>query len=282
MQRIKRYGSVLLGLFFIAIAYNLFFVPYKLDTGGVSGLAIIVKELFFIDESLFIMIVNILLLILSYFYLGRELTKNTLVGSILLPIFIRITSNISKIITIIELEPILIAIIGGAISGFGYGLVFKNNFTSGGTDILNQIAEKKFKVPISQSMIYIDGAIVILGGLIFGIESMIYSIIALLLISNLSNKTLIGINSNKVFYIQTTNSKKVIDYLTNELKYDVTIFNSEGGFSKKKRKLILCSVKTVDYYKVKTGLELIDPNIFIVITENYESLNQNTMVPNRK
>lgn len=282
MQKIKKYTIVILGLLLIAISYNLFFVSYELDTGGISGLAIVIKKLFQINESLFIMICNIFLIILSYIFLGKDLTKNTLLGSLLLPLMIRVTENTNKWIIIKDLDPILIAIIGGTLSGIGYGLIFKNNFTSGGTDILNQIAEKNLKIPISKSMIYIDGAIVLFGGIVLGIEKMIYSIIALLLISNLSNKTMLNINKNKVFYIQTTKYKSVTSYLTEDLKYDITIFDTLGGFTLKSQKLILCSIKSSDYYKVKTGLELIDPKIFITITENYELLNENQMVPTYK
>ena len=280
MQKIKKYGNVFIGLFFIAISYNLFFSPYQFDTGGISGLAIVIKQLFTIEESLFILIMNIILLILSYVILGKELIKNTLLGSLCLPLLIRFTKGINTIIVITELEPILISLLGGALSGVGYGMLFKNNYTSGGTDILNQIALKKFKIPVGRSMIYIDGMIVLLGCFVFGIESFIYSIIALLIMSNVSNKTMLGINKNKVFYIQTTKCAEVESYLTKDLKYDITIFNTEGGFLKKPQKLILCSIKTSDYYKVKTGLEMIDPKIFITITENYELLNENLMVPN--
>ena len=282
MQKIKKYGNVAIGIFLVAISYNLFFSPCDLDTGGISGLAIVIKKLFFINESIFIFIMNFLLLILSYIILGKELTKNTILGSILLPFFINFTENINQFIVIANLDPLLITLLGGVISGIGYGMLFKNNFTSGGTDILNQIAEKKFKIPMNLSMIYIDGLIVLLGGFIFGVESFLYSVIALLLISNISNKTIIGMNQNKVFYIQTEQYKKVIAYLTKELHYDVTIFEMQGGFSEKKKKLILCSVKTNDYYKVKTALNYIDHQIFITITENYELLNANLMVPKKE
>ena len=282
MQKIKKYGNVAIGIFLVAISYNLFFSPCDLDTGGISGLAIVIKKLFFINESIFIFIMNFLLLILSYIILGKELTKNTILGSILLPFFINFTENINQFIVIANLDPLLITLLGGVISGIGYGMLFKNNFTSGGTDILNQIAEKKFKIPMNLSMIYIDGLIVLLGGFIFGVESFLYSVIALLLISNISNKTIIGMNQNKVFYIQTEQYKKVIAYLTKELHYDVTIFEMQGGFSEKKKKLILCSVKTNDYYKVKTALNYIDRQIFITITENYELLNANLMVPKKE
>lgn len=282
MRHIKKYGSVILGILLVAISYNLFFSPYQLDTGGVSGLAIVIQNLFMVSESNFILIANILLLILSYFVLGKDLTKNSLLGSILFPLFIKLTSNINRILIINDLEMLIISIIGGTLSGIGYGLLFKNNFTSGGTDILNQIAEKKFKIPMSKSMIYIDGAIVLLGGFIFGIEKMIYSIIALLLISNLSNKTMLEINKHKVFYIQTKKVKEVKKYLTQDLSYDVTIFESIGGYSNTKNELILCSVKTSDYYKVSTGLKLIDHDSFVTITENYEAMNENKMVPKKQ
>lgn len=282
MRIIRKYGSVILGILLVSISYNLFFSPYHLDTGGISGLAIVVQNLFLISDTSFMLVTNILLLILSYVVLGKELTKNSLLGSILFPLFVQLTSKISTIINIEGLEILIIAIVGGTISGIGYGLLFKNNFTSGGTDILNQIAEKKFKVPISKSMIYIDGCIVLLGGFIFGIEKMLYSIIALILISIISNKTMLDINKNKVFYIQSKKTKEIKKYLTKDLMYDVTIFESTGGFSNQKKDLILCSIKTSDYYKVSTGLKLIDKDAFITITENYESMNENKMVPNLK
>lgn len=282
MRIIRKYGSVILGILLVSISYNLFFSPYHLDTGGISGLAIVVQNLFLISDTSFMLVTNILLLILSYIVLGKELTKNSLLGSILFPFFVQFTSKISNIINIEGLEILIIAIVGGTISGIGYGLLFKNNFTSGGTDIFNQIAEKKFKVPISKSMIYIDGSIVLLGGFIFGIEKMLYSIIALILISIISNKTMLDINKNKVFYIQSKKTKEIKKYLTKDLMYDVTIFESTGGFSNQKKDLILCSIKTSDYYKVSTGLKLIDKDAFITITENYESMNENKMVPNLK
>lgn len=273
---------MLTGIFFIAISYNLFFAPNELNTGGITGLAIIIKKLFFINESLFILIMNFFLLMISFIVLGKDLTKKNIFCSILLPIAIHLTENIGQIIVIQNLELLIIALLGGVISGIGYGILYKNNFTAGGTDILNQIAEKKLKVPFSFSMLYIEGLIALLGGFILGIEKMIYAIISLIIINTLSNKSMLGIGQNKIFYIQTKKVKQVMDYLTKELNYDITIFETKGGFLNKKNKLILCSVKTKDYYKVKTALMYIDPEVFITITENYEERNANRMAHKSK
>lgn len=275
-MKIKKYISVIIGLFLVAISFNLFLSPYDFVAGGVSGLAIIIRKIFQINESAFILVMNILLILISLKYLGKEKTKNTILGSILFPVFTLLTENITKYL-VIDIDPLLIALLGGGISGFGYGIIFKNNFTTGGTDILNQIAEKYLKIPMSKSIIFIDGSIVLIGCLIFGIEKMIYSLIALILISIISNKTQLGINKNRVLYIQSTKTEDVKKYLMN-YGYDVTVMNSLGGYTKKKGKIIMCSVSRKDYYKIKEGVRVIDEKAFIIVTNAYEQKNANISI----
>ncbi len=279
MRTFKKYFTILAGLTLAAISFNLFLEPFHIDTGGVGGLAIVVSQFIPIPESFFMLLVNATLVILSFLVLGKELTKNNLFGSLLYPILVELTSPITNYILIKDLDMLVIAVLGGVLSGTGYGLLFKNNFTSGGTDILNQIVAQKLKIPIGRSMIYIDGIIVLIGGFVFGIETFIYSIISLIIISILSNRSTLGINTNKLFYIRTDKYQEVKTYLLNDLKYDVTIFDTYGNASNKKSKLIMCSVKQKDYYKVKTAIEMIDKEAFMIITNNYQSQNANRMVP---
>lgn len=276
MIKIKKYIYVIFGLFLVASAFNLFLSPYNFVAGGVSGLAIVIHNLFSINESLFIFIMNIILILISLKFLGKEKTKNTILGSILFPIFTILTENISTKI-ILELDPLLIAILGGSISGFGYGLIFKNNFTTGGTDILNQIAEKYMKIPMSKSILFIDGSIVLLGCFVFGLSNMIYSLIALILISTISNKTQLGINNNRLLYINSNKIPAIKKYLF-ECGYDATILDRTGGFTNKKGKMLMCSVEDRDYYKIKEGIKFIDEKAFIIVTSAYEQKNANVMI----
>jgi len=272
-MKIKKYISVIIGLFLVAISFNLFLSPYDFVAGGVSGLSIIIRKIFQINESAFILVMNIFLILISLAILGKEKTKNTILGSILFPIFTLLTENIGEVIPL-EIDPLLIAILGGALSGFGYGLIFKQNFTTGGTDILNQIAEKYLKVPMSKSILFIDGFIVLLGCITFGMTNMIYSLIALILISELSNRTQIGINKNRVLYITSSKIEKIKKYL-NEYGYDATLMNSKGGYTKTSRKIIMCSIHERDYYKIKEGIIFLDENAFIIVTNAYEQKNAN-------
>ena len=207
-NKIKTYTTVIAGLLLVALSFNLFLSPNNLVAGGVSGASILARELFGIKESVFIYIANFLLVLVSLRFLGIEKTKNTLLGSILFPVFISLTENISQRITF-DLDILILAVLGGALSGIGYGLIFRNNFTTGGTDILNQIAEKYLKIPMGKSILMVDGPIVVLGLMVFGLEQTIYSLIVLILISTLSNRTMFELNKNRVLYIQTDKVKEI-------------------------------------------------------------------------
>ena len=251
----------------------MFLSPYDLAAGGISGLALVFSKLYNIEVSKFILVCNVLLIIVSYICLGKEQTGRTVLGSILFPIFINLTSNICNSIDLSEVDLIVKCLFGGILSGIGYGLVFKHGFTSGGTDIIDQLVSKYYKLSMSTCLILVDGFVVIAGGLVFGIEKMIYSAICLVFLSIYSNKSMIGANDYKNFYITTNKIKEVKKFLINKYDYNVTLLDAEGGYTNKKRKLILSVIKTSDYYEIKEALKIIDPNMFITIANSYETIN---------
>ncbi len=275
MQKIKNYTNLMIGLFLASFAFNIFLAPNNLASGGVSGLALIIHKILNFNESLFIFIINLMLVLISYLLLGKEKTKKTILGSLLFPIFITLTNYLTPLIKTEELELILIAVLGGILSGTGYGLIFKSGYTSGGTDILNQIVEKYAHVPISTSIILVDGCITILGGIVFGLPTMVYAFLALILISVFSNKKILGIGKNKTLYIYTTKYNEIKYYLHFDLKVDSTDFDCIGGYSKEPRKVILTIIKTRDYYRAKETISLIDENVFIIASNSYEIKNAN-------
>ena len=173
----KRIISFLLGCFIVSIAYNVFMVPNNLVPGGVGGLAVLLHNYISISNSTFILLANLVLLVFSYFLLGKKQTEATLLGSIVVPIFIRGTESINVWIGMDTSQVLLSAIFGGILYGFGVGLIFKAGFTAGGTDIINQIISKYGKVSIGKSMLMSDGLIVLSTSLIFGLNNMMYSIL---------------------------------------------------------------------------------------------------------
>ena len=267
---VKRHIQLVIGCLLIATSYNLFLVPNNIVAGGVAGFAIIINYLFNIDNSLVILIGSIFLLILSYFLLGKEKTKATILGSLLFPICVNLTKNIGNIIDIDTNQLLLISVFGGVVYGFGAGLIYKAGFTTGGTDIINQILSKYLKISIGNSMLYCDGTIVLLTAFVFGPTQFMYSIIILYVISYMSDRVILGVSDSKAFYIVTDEEEKIKEYILRYLNHGVTVFNAKGGYAKENQKVLMCVLPTKDYYKLKEGIHEIDPKSFFVVTDAYE------------
>ena len=266
----KRYFNFTIGCLLIAISYNLFLASNDIVAGGISGVAIILNELFDLSNSLVILIFNVLLLILSYFLLGKEKTKNTVLGSILFPALVELTKHINIWLQLDTSQLLLSSVFGGVVYGFGLGMIFKAGFTTGGTDILNQIVSKYSKISIGKSMLLIDGGIVFLSAFAFGPTKVMYSIIVLYIISLISDRVILGVSDSKAFYIITNNADAIREYIFELLNHGVTVFNAKGGYATKNQTVLMCVLPTKDYYRLKAGITEIDHEAFVVVTDAYE------------
>ena len=268
--RVKELIEFIIGCFLVALAFNLFMSPNNLVAGGVSGFSLILKHFFGLNPSTIISVANVFLIILSFLVLGKEKTKATILGSILFPIFVSITEHLSTYISFKESEMILIAVFGGVLQGLGAGLIFRAGYSTGGTDILNMIVSKIFKISLGNSMFFTDGTIIVIGAFVFGFNHLMYSLIILYLISTLTDKVVLGISDSKAFYIITSKEKEVKDFVINELKHGVTEFNAKGGYNSENQTVLMSVVPTREYYKLKEGIHNIDKNAFFVAMDSYE------------
>lgn len=260
----------ILGLTLFSVAFNFFLLPNNLVFGGVSGLSIIFNHLFGIDPSLFVFIVSFSLLFVSLIFLGKEKTAGSVLGSLLLPLFLKVSEILTIYFSFEKTDIFLSAIFGGVLSGIGLGLVYKAGFTTGGTDIINQILNKYLKISLGKAMFISDGLIVGCSIFIFGITKFMYAVIVLYIISTLTDKVLLGISKSKAFYIVTDRVSEVKNYVLVKLGHGITIFDAIGGFSKENQKVLFCVVPTREYFKLKEGIHEIDKDAFFVVTDAYE------------
>lgn len=275
---LQRYLMFFGGCLLLAIAFNLFFLPLNIVYGGVSGISIITKNVLNLNPSTVILVLSILLLVLSYFTLGWEKTKGSLVGSILFPLCVELTANIGTIIHF-EVDDVLLEIIFGAvIAGIGSGMNFKSGFTTGGTDIINQIIAKYAHVSIGKAMLMSDGIIVLASGfflgsgdVFFAFENVMYAIMVLYIISLMSDKVMLGISQTKSFYIVTEHESAMKKFLIDYLEHGVTVLEGRGGYTGNHQKVIMCIVPTKEYFMVKEAIHEIDPDAFFVVTDAYQS-----------
>jgi len=269
---IRRFLILLIGVTILALNYNLFLVPNNLVIGGTSGLAIIFQKIFNLDPSIFLYIASIVLLIISFIFLGKQETTTTIIGSLLYPLMVSSTVPLANFLKeYLTFDSFIIVIlIAGLLNGFANGIIYKSGFTTGGSDILMKIINKYAKIPEGKSVLYTNLVIIILGGFVFGINKMIYAIIILFINSTLVDRILIGISNSKLFFIYTEKTQEVKDFIIHELKSGVTLLDTKGGFREKSGKLLLCVVPTKDYYYFKESVLTIDSKAFFIINDCYE------------
>ncbi len=269
-RNIIRGLNFFLGLTLFSVAFNFFLLPNDLVFGGVSGLSIIFNSVFGIDPSLFVLVVSTALLIVSFIFLGKEKTAGSILGSFLLPLFLKVTEMLSNCFPLGEIDIFLSAIFGGVLSGIGIGLIYKAGFTTGGTDIVNQIINKYFKISLGKAMLISDGIIVGCSFFAFGIIKFMYAVITLYIISSLTDRVQLGISKSKAFYIVTNKVNEVKNFVLVKMGHGITIFDAIGGFSKEDQKVLFCVVPTREYFKLKEGIHKIDEEAFFVVTDAYE------------
>jgi len=268
-SRVSRYIEFIFGILLIAISYNVFVLSMNI-VYGMGGVGVILKNIYNIDPAVTILIGDLILLIFSLIFLGREQTSKTVCGTILYPVFIKATEFITSYIDISNLEPIVLVVFGAVVTGIGLGLVFKAGFTTGGTDILNQIVSKYGKVSLGKSMIFTDGIIILTSLLIFDFSVFIYSIISLYIISFMTDKVILGISQSKAFYIITSHESLIKQFLNYKLGHGITILEGQGGYTGHYQKVIMCIIPTKEYFLVKEGIKKIDPEAFFLVTDAYE------------
>lgn len=278
----KKYGSIILGCLIIGVSFNLFFIQCQIVPNGIFGYGALINYKYNYDSSLFILLLNLSFLIISLATLGKKETKKYILPSILIPIIIFLSKNIGEIIDLSEIDLILMVLSGAFLTGIGYSFIYKEGNSVGGFDILQDIFNSVRVYKRKRFSFLIEVIVVILTAFILNVESMIYSVIAIVIIKIMATKSKIGTSTSKTFFIITAKEEEVKEFILNELKHDLTEFNVKGGYSNHKNKIIMTAMDTKDYYRLKEGVNYIDPKAFISIIDSYEVINKNVSINSKE
>lgn len=268
----KKWIKFILGITIVAFSFNLFCVPDNLASTGIGGLSIVINNFIKIDTSLFVGVVNIFLIILSFIFLGKDDTYKTILGALIYPVMLKLTSYITGLIDLSSVDLLIKAIIGGIINGVGLGMVFKTGYTTGGTDIIESILGKYLKISMDKAIIMVDGVVVALTGLVFGVEHLIYAFVILIFQSIYSNQFMLGIKEDKILYINSRKNKEIRKFLSETYNYGITILKGRGGYSNRSNDILVVSIKSKFYLEIKEVILLIDNKTFITVCDSYETV----------
>lgn len=268
-NRINRFFFLVVGTFIVALIYNSFIVSNNLVYGGIGGLAIIVNKMFDININLFINIVTVFLILLSLVLMGFKHTSYSIIGFGVYTLMINITSPISSLINVNFDSFLFSVIINAIIMGFGFGLIYRTGFNTGGSDSIVQIIQHFFHLPTGKISNFINSIIVIIGAVNFGIIKSIYAIIFLKIMNFISDYIVLGVSSSKLCYIKTNHTKEVEKYLSENLSTGYSLIESTNGVGILKRSIIFIVVPNDYFYHLKQEVLKIDNKAKFISNDCY-------------
>lgn len=266
------YLIVTIGIFIVAISFNIFFLSFEMVISGSSGISIILDHLFGIDPAIFILLAQVVALICGYFLLDFKHIKNSIYGTFLYPLAIDATAFLKEVIlnyNIPKEDFLVFIIMGSVISGLAYGYVYKRGYTTGGSDILIQIMNKYTGQTIGTAGIIFNVSVILTGGFFLGFEKVLYTILIIYISSKMQDLVLLGNRFNKMLIINSKHKDEINKHMIKENIHSTQI-SAEGGFLSHKNDLIMCLVSNNDYYKLKNQITKIDPKAFLVVSHAYE------------
>ncbi|WP_034747936.1 YitT family protein [Halalkalibacter wakoensis] len=271
MQSLIDYTYILAGAAIVAIAFNLFLLPNKIASGGVSGVSTIVAHVFGVEPAFTQWALNIPLFILGILLLGGlKYGIKTLVGTLFLPLVVYLTRDW----TVGFEDPLLGALFGGIGVGMGIGLVFRARASTGGTDLAAQIIQKYTGLSLGAAVFLMDGLIVITSAFTFGIELALYALISLFVTGKVVDMVQVGVGYAKVALIISNHQEEVRQSLLNDVDRGVTKLSAYGGYTDEERDVLMCVVHQTEVTKLKQIVKSVDPKAFVIVTNATEVLGE--------
>ncbi len=273
---------ILTGTFIMAVGFVYFISPYKIAPGGVYGIAIVLHHMFGFPTGLSALAMDIPLTIIGIKVLGPKFGWKTVLGFVSMAIFVDLLTYFQGDVPLVEGDALLSAIFGGVLLGVGLGLVFKSKATSGGSDIIAMMINKKTKIPLGQLMIYVDSVIVLVGLVAFKDWKIpLYSWIVIYIVGKVVDFILEGASYNKALFIFSDKYVEIKAAIITDLERGGTIFNGMGMYSEDSKKVIYTVVSRREFEILKEYINDIDPKAFIsvmnaheILGEGFKSLNE--------
>ncbi len=254
----------------MAAAVNCVFSPMNMVVGGVTGIGITVNHVFevygwkTVPLGVFNIVANVPLLLWAWRRLGKGFVGRTLIGTVLLSLFLILIPEKS----ILQEEDYLLAtVVGGTLSGIGIGCVFRGGGSTGGSDLLSLLLAGGKSSRATAILLWIDGIIVAGGCAVFGTNATLYAVFAVILISKLSDGVLTGFRNAKAVTIISEKHESIAKDILMQMERGVTGWNTQGMYTKKEGKTLLCVVSGREVTRLMDIIREKDSAAFVLIQD---------------
>lgn len=281
---LKEFFYINIGVILLAVSVIFVYDINNVSSGGASTLGIVLQRIIKVGPtSLYIFLLNLILLAIGGVFLGKEFFLKTVYGSLIFPVYgwiFEIIIDATQISDELELlyqsNELLMIIAAAAVMGLGIGLVLKNGGSTGGVDNLQAIFLKYFNMPYSISLIIIDGCIVVIGSfylqttLVSQLQMIMYGIVTVIVSGYVIDNIVFNGFNVRSAYIITNKAEDVKQEIYRSLGRGVTEVYTKGGYSSEDRMMLFCVLKTFEFNKLRSAVQRIDSSAFIVVTRAAE------------
>lgn len=261
---------LLIGSLIYGIGIYMFVVPANIAPGGASGIALMVNFATGLPVGTLTLVLNVPLLILAWFYLSKKFAVSTAITTavcsfvldFVVPLFIPVYAG----------DRLLCSLYGGVLVGAGMALIFIAGSTTGGTDILGYILQKKRPhMSIGRALMIVDGIILAASIFVFGnIEAALFGLISLYVQTKVIDAIIYGGEVGSMATIVTSNPDEITEKVISELDRTATLLPAKGAYSRKDTNVLLCTVRKSQFSRLKKIVYDADPNAFVMVTDTSE------------
>lgn len=264
-QTIKSLLAVVSGNFLYALTVKLFLLPGNLVTGGTTGIALTINHFFPIPISGFVLAFNIVMLLVGLLILGKSFAATTLASSFLYPIFLELCDRVMGDLVLTN-DILLCTIFTGLGVGVGLGLVIRAGASTGGMDIPPLALRKLVGIPVSVSMYFFDGLIILAQALFQKPENVLYGILLMIIYTFMIDKMLMLGNTRTELKIISAKYREITDAILNQMDRGITLLSAESGYLHKEMPLLLSVMSNRELIKAEKLIHQIDPECFMIVS----------------
>jgi len=270
-EQLAAWVQIVLGCLIGAAAYPLFLDPGKIAPGGLTGVAMILKHIGGWDIGITSLLLNIPLFIVGYRSMGRVFVVRSLAATVMFSLAI----DLLKPLPSLAFDPMLTALIGGALLGIGLGLILRGGATTGGTDMVARMVHRKLPfLSVGMFLFLIDCVVVVAAAVIIGGREALYALVCIYVSDKAVDMVMLGMSKNKACFIITDEWEKVSARVMEELERGVTQLDARGAYTGTERPVVLCVLPPQEVARLKDIVRESDEKAFMFITEAHEALGE--------
>ncbi|MDU1413535.1 MAG: YitT family protein [Clostridium sp.] len=267
IKKFNEFVIINVGMIMVACGMYFFLMPNNLATGGANGLAIVINSFVpTISVGMIMIFINIVLFILAFIVIGKEFGVKTIYASFGVSFIILILERTVVISHSLTGDVFLELILGILISGVGMGIVFNQDASTGGTDIIAKILNKFFHIDLGKGVLLSDLFITIMAAFAFNIKASLYAMLGVIINGFVIDALIEGINMQKEVTVISNKSQKIKEFIINDLDRGVTVYNGKGGYENNSQDIIVVIIGRREFIKLRNFIKEIDKDAFITVS----------------